>query len=235
MDEVHQNLANWGESLLDKIPVGGLLTRNPVAYKWKAPFRSWMVRELAFWREHDLLVQSYALHYQGHGLGARILLRSAFETLATLTYLNLLMQQVLDGKLNFHQFGEKTAVLLLGARNNDVMPEAINIVTVLGKCDKRYPGLMKLYANLSESAHPNYEGLMVGYSNTDYDEYETTFSNRWMEEHGDRHLGRMMLCMETFHYEYNHVWPALMDKLERGITANDDELEATKEDPFPVG
>lgn len=194
-----------------------------------------MVRELAFWREHDLMAQSYVLHQQGHGLGARILLRSAFETLATLIYLNLLMQQVLDGKLNFHQFDEKTAVLLLGARNNDVMPQATNIVTVLGKCDKRYPGLMELYANLSESAHPNYEGLMVGYSSTDYDEYETTFSNRWMEKHGDRHLDGMMLCMSTFQYEYNDVWPALMDKLEKWIAANDTALEATKDDPLPVG
>ena len=137
MDELQQNLANWGGSLLNKIPVAGLLSRNPVAYKWKATFRTWMVRELAFWREHDLMTQSLALHQQGHGLGARIMLRSGFETLATLIFLNLLVQQVLDGKLNFHLFAEKTADLLLGARNNDVMPKAINIMTVLDKCDKR--------------------------------------------------------------------------------------------------
>ena len=45
MNAVEQNLANWKESLLSKIPVGGLLSRNPVAYKWKAPFRVWMLRE----------------------------------------------------------------------------------------------------------------------------------------------------------------------------------------------
>lgn len=234
MDAVQENLANWGHSLLDKIPVAGLLERNSVAYKWKATYRVWMVRELTFWREHDLMTQSYELHVLERGLGARILLRSGFETLATLTYLNLLMEQVLDGKLNFHVFCEKTAVLLLGARNNDVMPEAINILTVLGKCDKRYPGLMQLYAKLSESAHPNYEGLMGGYSKTNYDEYETTFANLWMEKHGDRHLNGMMLCMETFHYEYNDVWPALMEKLEKWIEANDAELEATKNDPLPA-
>lgn len=234
MDKVQQNLANWGGSLLAEIPVAGLLTRNPVAYKWKALFRVWMVRELAFWREYDLMLQSYELHVLERGLGARILLRSGFETLATLVYLNLLMQQVLDGKLNFHEFGEKTSKLLLGTRNNEEMPGAISILTVLEKCDKRYPGLMKLYGDLSESAHPNYEGLMSGFSTTDYDEYETTFSNRWMELHGDRHPDRMMLCMETFHHEYNHVWPALMEKLEEWIEANDAELEATKDDPLPA-
>lgn len=235
MEAVEQNLAIWKDSLFVSIPVGGLLSRSEVAYKWKALFRVWMLREATFWREHDLMVQSYALHQQGHGLGARILLRSGFETLASLIYLNQLIQQVLDGKLNFHVFGEKTSVLLLGSRNNDGMPKSINIVTVLEKCDKRYPGLMNIYADLSESAHPSYQGLMDGYSITNYDEYKTTFSNRWMELYGDRHLGSMELCMMTFHHEYNDVWPALMEKLESWIVANDAALEATKNDPLPSG
>ena len=230
MNEVEQNLANWGASLSTGIPVGGLLARSDTVYKWKSLYRVWMLRELAFWREHDLMVQSYALHQQGHGLGARILLRSGFETFATLTYLNLLMRQVLDGTLEFHRFGEKTEVLLFGSRNNEGMPPAINIVTVLEKSDKRYPGLSRLYAHLSESAHPNYEGLMGGYSTTNHDEYETTFSNRWMELHSDRHLQYMMICMETFHHEYDAVWPSLMECFENWVEANDAMLEATKND-----
>lgn len=233
MDEVEQNLANWGSSLSSGIPVRGLLARNSTAYKWKSLYRVWMLRELAFWREYDLMVQSHALHKQGHGLGARILLRSGFETFATLTYLNLLMQQVLDGTLEFHRFCEKTTVLLLGSRNNKGMPSAINIVTVLEKSEKRYPGLTDLYADLSESAHPNYEGLMGGYSSTNHDEYETTFSNRWLELHGDRHLQSMMLCMDFFHYEYDSVWPSLIERFENWVEANDAMLEATRDDLLP--
>ena len=234
LNAVEQNLANWEASLFPKIPVGGLLARNPVAHKWKAPFRSIMLREAAFWREHDLMAQSYELHVLERGLGARILLRSGFETLATLIYLNLLMQQVIDGKLNFHLFGHKTTVLLMGSRNNDDLPKSINIITVLEKCDKRYPGLMGLYAALSESAHPSYEGLCSGYSTIDHDEYETIYSNRWMELHGARHLDSMMLCMETFHHEYGEVWGNLFEKLEKWIEANDEELEATKNEPLPA-
>ena len=234
MNEIEQNLTKWGSLLFQSIPVGGLLERNAVVYKWKSLYRVWMLRELALWREHDLMIQSYALFQQGHGLGARILLRSGIETLATLIYLNLLMQQVLDGKLNFHLFAEKTALLLLGSRNNEAMPDAINILTVLGKCDKRYPGLMKMYEGLSESAHPNYEGLMGGYSTTNHNEYETTFSNRWMELYGGRHLDAMMLCMGTFHHEYDPIWPELIEQLEKWVEANDAELEATKDDPLPT-
>lgn len=234
MNEIEANLSSWKASLFESIPIGGLISRNAVVYKWKAPFRVWMLRELAFWREHDLMAQSYALHQQDYGLGARILLRSGFETLATLIYLNILIQQVIDGKLNFHLFAEKTSMLLLGSRNHEGMPAAISILTVLGKSDKRYPGLMSLYAELSESAHPNYEGLMGGYSTTNHDEYETTFSNRWMELHGDQHLGGMGLCMEVFHHEYNDVWPDLIEKLEKWIEANDADLEGTKNDSLPT-
>jgi len=90
--------------------------------------RSLELRETVSWRLHDLFAQSYSLYQQDHMLGARILLRSGFETLATLIYLNQLTQQVLDGKLSFHTWGDRTRTLLLGSRNNPEMPKSINIL-----------------------------------------------------------------------------------------------------------
>jgi len=138
------------------------------------------------------------------------------------------MLQVLAGSMDFETFGDKTSVLLLGSRNNPDGPKSMNIVTVLEKCDREYPGLMALYADLSESSHPSYEGLCRGYSKIDHDEYETHFSNRWSELYGVGHLDQMRLCMETFHHEYNTVWPDLMTKIEVWIEANDERLEAEK-------
>lgn len=228
MQNIEQILIGWRADHVTSIPIGGLFTRNAVAYKWKAPFRCWLLREAVFWRATDLLTQSHALYAQGHALGARILLRSAFETVSVLIYLNQLIQQVLDGSLDFHEFGTKTSVLLLGSRDGSTKHQSINIVTILKKCDRRYPGIERLYAALSESAHPNYEGLLAGYSKVDREEHETRFSNRWMETFGKTHLGSMEVCMMTFDHEYNDVWPALIDKLESWITANDSELEKTK-------
>lgn len=231
MDTIAQNLSNWRASLMQSIPVAGLISREPVVYKWKAPFRCWLLREAAFWRVTDLLTQSYALHQQGHALGARILLRSGFETLATLIYLNQLMQKVADSELDFHEFGTKTSILLLGSRDGSTHHQSLNIVTILQKCDRRYPGLEKLYGTLSESSHPNYEGLLAGYSKFDHDEYETSFSNRWMEIYGGSYLGSIERCMETFHHEYDDVWTSLMENLENWIVENDDRLEAAKNTP----
>jgi len=133
MSAIEKNLANWKDTLLPSIPVAGLLYRNKIAYKWKAPFGVLVLREAVCWRLYDLMVQSYALFQQGHCLGARILLRSGYESLATLIYLNQSMQQVLDGKLNFHAFGDETSTLLLGTRNNDPIPQSRSIITILKK------------------------------------------------------------------------------------------------------
>jgi hypothetical protein len=228
MNTVEQALANWKNSLRATIELGGLYSKNSTAHKWKAPFRSFVLRESVFWRLQDLLTQSNALHQFGHALGARILLRSGFETVATLIYLNQLTASVLDGKLDFHAFSEKTSVLLLGSRNRTTKHTAQSILTVLEKCDKRYPGLKNLYDDLSESAHPNFEGICMGYSTVDHDNNVTNFSNRWAEMYGDGHVRSMQICMELFEVEYDKVWKVQMEQLEAWMEANDSMLEATK-------
>jgi hypothetical protein len=227
---VEDVLARWKASLDPRLDLGGLFARNPVAHKWKAPFRSLLLRETVFWRLHDLLSQSYALYQAGHILGARILLRSGFETLAVLIYLNQLTAKVLEGTLDFRAFGAKTSQLLLGSKDESTLHAAINIVTVLGHCDRRYPGIVGLYSGLSESAHPNYEGLCVGYSRIDRDNDVTHFENRWAELYGRRHVAGMRGCIVLFEAEYNEVWPAHFDELEQWIEQNDVRLEATKDD-----
>jgi len=231
LQAVEQALANWKASLEPQVEVGGLCARSPIAHKWKAPFRSLVLRESVFWRLHDLLTQSHALFQADHILGARILLRSAFETLAILIYLNQLTAKVLDGALNFHVFSDKTAQLLLGSKNQTTKHAAINIVTVLGHCDKRYPGIVELYGDLSESAHPNFEGVCLGYSTVDHDNHVTMFANRWVQMYGRIHLTAMQACMEIFETEYNEVWKPQLEDLERWIEAHDAELEATKGGP----
>jgi hypothetical protein len=90
-----------------------------------------VLREAAFWRVTDLLTQSYALHQQRHGLGARILLRSAFETLATLIYLDLNMRAVIEDQLNFHKFSRLTTRQAAGSKNEPGRPVAVNVLTML--------------------------------------------------------------------------------------------------------
>ena len=117
MRPIDTSLAEWKQALCTSLDLAGLSARNEVAHKWKAPYRSLALREGTAWRTQDLLSQSLILHDMDHLLGARILLRSAFETVAVLVYLNQLTRKVLLGELDFHEFSAKTQSLLLGSRD----------------------------------------------------------------------------------------------------------------------
>ena len=139
MDKIKRELENWRRNLCPKVEASALYARNPAAHKWKAPFRSMVLRELLFWRIHDLLTQVVVLAEKNHGIGARILLRSVVETLALLIFLNQKTESLLNGSLDFDSFSSATSRLLLGGRDDITPLEAINIITVLEKCDKKLP------------------------------------------------------------------------------------------------
>jgi hypothetical protein len=228
MPTVQETLTLWEQSLCPRLDIGSLLSRNPTAHKWKATFRSLELRETAFWRIHDLLSQSYELHLSHRALGARILLRSALETLATLIYLNQATALVVAGEENFHEFSDKTARLLLGSKDKSTDAEAVNIITVLKKCEQLYPGIGAAYASLSETAHPNFEGMCFGYSRIDRDNYISEFSNNMAGMYEADHLAEMELCISSFNHEYDVEWVQQFERLEHWLVENDAILEATK-------
>jgi len=221
-------LGNLKLSLCKEIDVGGLIARSEIAHKWKSPWRALLLREAVAWRIQDLLEQSYKLHELNAVLGARILLRSAFETLAILIYLNQSMRNVVAENSNFHEFSERTTKLLLGSRDKSTSYDSVNILTVLHKADQRYPGLEEWYGALSESAHPNHEGMILGYSKNDTPNFTTHFENRWADGYGLRHPNAIVSCLKIFEHEYNDEWTDAFEELERWIELNDDKLEASK-------
>ncbi len=79
MDTIDIRLEEWKESLCKCVDVGGLIAKNPTAHKWKATFRAMSIREAVSWRLQDILHQSKLLSDKKQLLGARILLRAAFE------------------------------------------------------------------------------------------------------------------------------------------------------------
>jgi hypothetical protein len=227
-EPIEDTLLRFQQSLLKEFEVGGLYSRNNTAHKWKAPFRSLVLREVVFWRTTDLLQQSYALYKLGHLLGARILVRSALETVAVLSYVNQKTDDVVDGKLNFHEFSLLTSRMLLGSRDGSTAHETVNILSAIKRFEKRFPGVESFYAALSEAAHPNHEGLLMGYSKPDTENFVEKFANHWQEIYGTSHEKSMSAVAVIFEYEYNEAWPRSFAALEQFLVDNDVELEATK-------
>ena len=232
MEKIEFILEKWMSQRLDKIEVGTLVSRNPIAHKWKAPFRSLLIRELVFWRLTDLLEQAMFLVKQDRILGARVLIRSALETLAILIYLNQKINSLVTGSITYEMFESMTLRLLIGTKRPEAKIESINILTVLEKCEKVYPGIFDLYKNLSESSHPNFEGMSLGYSEYDDESITTLLRSRWKELYFDDLENLMMICIHTFEMEYNNVWSDQFQELETWFVKNDAELEMRKKSAF---
>lgn len=211
-----------------EIDVGSLISRNEIAHKWKAPWRALLLRESVAWRLIDVLDQSVHLQAADKQLGARILVRSAFETLAVLVHVNQSMVGVVSGQVDFHHFSEHVTRLLLGSRNKSTPVESVHISKILGKANQRYRGLLSWYEDLSETAHPNYGGMLQAYSKSDAKEYVTRFQARWPELTGNSNFLAAEACLSVFDAEYNEIFTSTFEELEGWIVANDARLEATK-------
>ena len=122
--------------------------------------------------------------------------------------------------------------MLLGSRNKSTKHEIINIATVLEKTNKTYNGIVDLYSDLSESAHPNFEGMCFGYSRVDHNNHVTKFSNNMSDMYEDRNVAAIELCMSIFEHEYNDEWPRQFARLESWIVKNNEMLESTKDEPL---
>lgn len=154
-------------------------------------------------------------------------MRSSIETVGILIYLNVKIESVLQGNLSFDELSKTTSKLMLGSKNESTKLSAINVVTILNKhCEKRYKGISQIYADLSETAHPNYDGVCSGYSHIDEEEYVTHFKNQFSERYNSNIEDYAIAVMKIFEEEYNNVWPQVFENLEKWLVENNERLEA---------
>ena len=102
--DLPKTLAAWRTSLCPRIELATLISRNPTAHKWKATYRSIVLRELVAWRLVELLEHTSILMSQGCTLGAVLLVRGALETLSILIYLNSKTAAVVRDEVSFFDF-----------------------------------------------------------------------------------------------------------------------------------
>ena len=101
-------------------------------------------------------------------------------------------------------------------------------MTILKHVDKTYPGFLGEYNTLSESAHPNFDGVCFGYSEVDHERDETSFFVKLYEMWADRHDSLFLLVSGLFEYEYNEVWVPQLELLEAWLVKNDSGLKSTE-------
>jgi hypothetical protein len=228
IDPVEEDLRSWKSSLLKSLDIGGMFQRNKIAHKWKAPFRAWLLRELVSYRCCELVTQSYLLWRNGDVLASLILMRSAIETVAVLVDVNGRIESVIEGTQDFHDFSDFTVKLLLGSKDTSTKYSSVNIITILEKCERKYNGVLALYARLSEVAHPNHDGMKMGFADLIREDYVVVFNKKWTDRSIERFESAFDVCRDIFVKEYNDNFKFQMEKFEFWIEENNDRLIKTQ-------
>lgn len=223
---IQGTLQAWSESLCQKIEVAGLLARSEKAHKWKVTNQLFILREATQWRIYTLANQAYNLASRGMILGSMILLRATIESLAALIYINRKMSALMDGRLSFKEFQGIVSRLHLGDSTNEDSHQPIRVGKMIELAEKEtHSGIDKAYENLCQFAHPNFDGVAVGFSKPNPKEYETTFGDFFQEKFGVRHLNDLATTLKICDAQYNEVWPKNLEALEKWLETNDERLE----------
>ena len=230
MDSIRQRVADWAASLPTEVDAGALYARCPIAHKWKATFRTVLLREASLWRMADLGAAFVELVDSNRYLSARIILRSACETSALLAYLNKKLREVVTCKVDFEVFNDLTKQMLLGGKNDDYFPP-VNVLTALTHFAKDHPAILEIYNRLSEDAHPNAAGMIYGFSTSQPEVFLTNFSNRFSETDPIKNhtIASADLVFLAYDQQYNEIWPQNFEALEEWLRDNDQRLEALRD------
>jgi hypothetical protein len=118
--------------------------------------------------------------------------------------------------------------LLMGSRDQRTDFGAINIITMVDRANRDYGGLKIMYERISESVHPNYDGVTYGYSRVCPSEFETRFGNYCVENFGVEQEPAAAYAFGVFEDAYNKVWSNTMERLESWLASNAARIESEK-------
>ena len=115
------------------------------------PFRALVIRTIMRARIAELALVACDLFDEGRKVSAFILVRSVLESVAIINAINQRMERALDDAM-VGDSGEYLNRLGWGSKNDLTSDEAINILTLIAKLDKRYKGnyVQIQYDDLSE-------------------------------------------------------------------------------------
>ncbi|MCE7534591.1 hypothetical protein [Aliivibrio fischeri] len=129
-------------------------------------------REAVLHRFIDLCEGALLLSKSGNYVAAVVSARAAQESFAIIAYLSFKLE-AFEKDHDLAELLNTMHRLSIGWKGDDEFPEMINVLTCIDKVSKMLdPEFRNLYNTLSESAHPNYQGVLGAYSTPNYETKE---------------------------------------------------------------
>jgi hypothetical protein len=192
----------------------------------KTPYTALCFRESQAWRMEEFARAACDMFERGDLVVAVSNARHATECCAAVYYLMKLIESSIESGI-VADLTEKIVRLQVGFKNNFAadMPEAINVLTMIKKVDKDFPGFLRSYEDMSEIAHPNWAGSAAVFSQSDASTLITHFRRGIRDTESSLNLGLLCLTgsLEIFFFAYNRLGdltPAFVEVCEKEIASN---------------
>ena len=145
-------LESLRESKVDPLDLG---------YRSKVPFKAMVLAQSLLWRSSELGRGALQAASIDSALSVFILVRSIMETSALMSKLADCTDKA-TSKKSIKEIDEPIMRILMSNRSGfgDGIYSATNILTVIDKINERMPGVRNRYDDLSEVAHPNWQGTL---------------------------------------------------------------------------
>lgn len=147
---------------------------SALTLKSKTPFKALVLREALIHRVSSLTDGAISEFDATRWVSGTILIRAIAETASVLHSLEMKISEAIKIR-NDNDLTEFLRRTMIASRSDKALPEAINVLNLIDKADKDFPGFRKIYDALSEYAHPNWCGVIGAFSEFNYDTYTVAF------------------------------------------------------------
>jgi hypothetical protein len=199
VDEAKAIVASLAEALPEKLSVASLGVME------KAPFQLLSIREPLIWRTEELSRCALKALEAGDLTVAASLARSVAESVAVVWRL----AKIIEKPFVPSQANEDLMNIFGASRTLDNSRYRYQILNLIDQVNKDVPGARSMYDDLSEIAHPNWEGVAGLYSKLNRDGKDEHF-------HKLRRTQTAIL-LSTFLQLFEHKYNWISDKLPEWI------------------
>ena len=165
------------------------------------PFRTAVLKEALAYRASSLADGCVSEMKQGRWVNCIVLVRCIVETGALLYCLGQKVSTAIQTRSdeNLWLFLQRAAV---GAKTINGLPSPPNVLSMIDKVNKEFPGFRDAYDRFSEFAHPNCLGVLTAYADAASTPISSTFGlNQQVPQ--EVHAAGLLGILTVVQYAYN--------------------------------
>jgi len=151
-------------------------------------------------RSYELAISADSCIENNQIVSSTLLIRGLFETVSVIGFAYYKILSFNKDK-DMDKFNESISRILFGSRDESTDHTSINILSMIDKIDKDYPGYRFSYDRLSELCHPNFKGASLLYGTPIENEivqYNSDFSTT--SSHKLSNINDLCLCIDRLKY-----------------------------------